>query len=81
MQDYFHSIPLFNDWTKGKFTKFTLCLKFKEFNTIGQLVVKEGAHADYVYLVKHGEFTIVKENLKTIDRSMIDYLYPDDKAE
>lgn len=48
---------------------------------MGQNVVKEGTMSDYVYMVKQGEFTVTKENLKTVDKNMIDYLYPDERAE
>ena len=52
LQDFFRSIPLFQEWTKGKLSKFALCLKFKEFQTVGQIIIKEGTPSDNVYLVK-----------------------------
>lgn len=61
--DFLRRIDIFKDWPKSRLIKFMLCLRLKQFHQTGQDVIKEGGPADSVFIIKSGEFTIVKERL------------------
>lgn len=59
---FLKSVPYFAKWTNMAVNKFTYYFNDK-FYIRNQEVFREGQKAEYVYIVKHGEFELTKSTL------------------
>ena len=57
--DFFISIPMFSDWTRGAIEKLTYYFKSKEFKR-NHYLYRQGDPCDYWYIVAGGEFEATK---------------------
>ncbi|CAG9320925.1 unnamed protein product [Blepharisma stoltei] len=58
--DFLQSLPLFRKWNKRSLARLTYYFKPKQYKR-KNIVYKQGDHADYVYIVKWGEFELFKK--------------------
>lgn len=49
-------------------------LKFVDYKSRANTVIKQGNSSDFIIMVKHGEFEIVKENLADVEAEVLTFL-------
>ena len=63
---FLYQIPYVKNWTTKEVSHLKYLVKVEQFEKRGHIVAKEGTPCDKVYIIKHGEFEIVKTNLTNV---------------
>lgn len=57
--DFFQHLPFFDGWSRTALAKLKYVFGHREL-LAGQAVVREGAHCDKIYIIRSGEFRVLK---------------------